>query len=177
MNQPVPLFPSDLFPSLLLTSPRLAAPTASVSSPKQLKAECSTSVNASPESPARQQEQVTREGLKDCVKTVRLVREEADSDSEGGNTGPAAEKPVSAFVPERDQNASAAATGDDGGDESDDSVEMMEPSNLMVINIDESDIEETVSNVPVHQEPPQKSVSVEFSSASTQTSQQNEAKR
>ncbi|XP_044025924.1 zinc finger protein 106 [Siniperca chuatsi] len=165
VSQAVPLFPSDFLPSLLVTSPCLAAPTTAVASLKQLKTACSTSANTnpSPESSARQQEQMTREGLKDCVKTGRSAREEAESDSEeetGGNLGkqPAAEKL-------------------DGGNESDDSVEMMEPSNLVVIDIDESDNEETVSNVPVHQVPPQKSVSVEFSSASTQTFQQNEVER
>ncbi len=114
-----------------------------------------------------------------------LEREEAqssDSDSEeetGGNLSkePAAEKPASIFVPEKAQSASAAAPDNDGGSESDDSVEMMEPSNLVVIDIDESDKEEAVSNVPVHREPPQKSVSVDFSSACTQTSQQNDVER
>lgn len=174
MNPPVCLFPSDLLPSLLLTSPGLAAPTTAVTSGKQIKTERSASACTPPESSAT-------EGLK----TVRLAREGAqpsDSDSEeemGGNLckEPAAEKPSSIFVPERDQNASASALDDDGGSESDDSVEMMEPSNLVVIDIDESDNEEAISNVPVHQEPPQKSVSVEFSSAGTQTSQQNEVER
>lgn len=160
MNQPVPLFPSDLLPTLLVTSPHLAAPTTVVSSLKQPKTECSTSTNTNPypESSARQQEQVTREVSKDFVKTVSLAREETDSDSDeetGGNLCkvPAPEKP-------------------DGGNESDDSVELMEPSDLVVIDIDESDNEESVSNA--HQEPPQMSVSVEFSSSSTQTFQQND---
>ncbi|XP_038582999.1 zinc finger protein 106 [Micropterus salmoides] len=160
VNQPVPLFPSDLLPTLLVTSPHLAAPTTVVSSLKQPKTECSTSTNTNPypESSARLQEQVTREVSKDFVKTVSLAREETDSDSDeetGGNLCkvPAPEKP-------------------DGGNESDDSVELMEPSDLVVIDIDESDNEESVSNA--HQEPPQMSVSVEFSSSSTQTFQQND---
>ncbi|XP_051263866.1 zinc finger protein 106 [Dicentrarchus labrax] len=181
VNQPVCLFPSDLLPSLLVTSPGLAAPSTAVTS---LKTECSTSGNISPESSARQQEQVTREGLKDCLKTVRLAREEAqsvDSDSEeetGGALETPAGQPVASFVPERDHSASAAASlDDDGGNESDDSVEMMEPSNLVVIDIDESDNEGTISNVHVHKEPSQKSVSVDFSSATTQTFQQNADER
>lgn len=139
---------------------------------------CSASVSPSPESPARQLEQVTRDGLKDCVKPARLASEEADSDSEeetGGNLKPAAGKPTT--LPTRDENVPAAAPDVEGGNESDDSVKIMEPSNVVVIDDDESDNEETVSIVPVHQEPPQTSVSVEFSSASTQTFQQNDFER
>ncbi|XP_031178318.1 zinc finger protein 106 isoform X2 [Sander lucioperca] len=173
-NQPVPLFPSDLLPSLLHQSPHLAAHTTAVTPLKQLKTECSTSANTNnfPESSAAQQ-------------TVRMS---ADSDSEeemGGNLcieqvkekEPATEKPVSTFDPKSGQNASAAAApDDDGGNESDASVKMVEPSGLVVIDIDESDNEDA-PNVPVHQEPPQKSVSVEFSSLSTQTFQQNYVER
>lgn len=127
------------------------------------------SVSVSPESSACQQEQVRREGLKDFVKTVILV---ADTDDEGADIRPAAEKTVSTVVSERDHNTSAVVTNNSGGSESDNSVIMMEPPNWEVIDIDE-----TVANVPLHQDIPQKSVSVEFSSASTQTSQQNDAKR
>ncbi|XP_032398117.1 zinc finger protein 106 isoform X2 [Etheostoma spectabile] len=165
-NQPV-------LPSLLHQSPHLAAHTTAVTPLKQLKTDCSTSANTNnfPESSAGQQ-------------TVRMS---ADSDSEeemGGNLcieqvkekEPVAEKPVSTFDPKRGQNASAAAPDDDGGNESDASVKMVEPSGLVVIDIDESD-NEAAPNVPVHQEPPEKSVSVEFSSLSTQTSQQNYTER
>ncbi|XP_034756446.1 zinc finger protein 106-like isoform X2 [Etheostoma cragini] len=162
-----------LLPSLLHQSPHLAAHTTAVTPLNQLKTECSTSANTNnlPESSAGQQ-------------TVRMS---ADSDSEeemGGNLcieqvkekEPVAEKPVSTFDPKRGQNASAAAPDDDGGNESDASVKMVEPSGLVVIDIDESD-SEAAPNVPVHQEPPEKSVSVEFSSLSTQTSQQNYTER
>ncbi|XP_070843126.1 zinc finger protein 106 [Chaetodon trifascialis] len=179
-NPPVPLFPPDLLPPLLLPLPCLAAPTAAVSSLKQLKAVCSASENPSPESPARQLEQVTKDDSKDYEKTAMIASEEADGDSEeetGGNPVLAAEKPASTLVPERDQNASAAAPDDNGGNKSDNSVEMMEPSNQDVIDVDESDNEEIVANVPVHQEPPQKSASEEFSSASTQTFQQPDVER
>ncbi|XP_076612027.1 zinc finger protein 106-like isoform X2 [Chaetodon auriga] len=172
VNPPVPLFPSDLLPSLLLPLPCLATPTAAVSSVKQLKAVRSASENPSPESPARQLEQATKDGLKDYVRTEMLASEET-----GGNLALAAEKPASTFDTERDQNVSAAAPDDDGGNESDESVKMMEPSNLDVIDVDESDHEEIVANVPVHQEPSQKSVSMEFSSASTQTFQQLDVER
>ncbi|KAG8011376.1 hypothetical protein GBF38_006137, partial [Nibea albiflora] len=158
-----------LLSSLLLTSPHLAAPT-TVTSLKQL---CSASVNPSPESYARQQEQATRERLKDRVKPAMLAREEADGDSEeetGGHFCPASEKPASSFVPERDQN------GDNGRNESDSSVKMTEPSNPVIIDIDKSDNEETVT-VSVHQEPPQKSVSMEFRSVSIQVFLQNDAER
>lgn len=115
---------------------------------------------------------MTRERWKDSVTKVRLARDKADSDTEeemGGNLGPTTDKPT--LVPESEpQNDSA-------GNESDDSVEMMEPSNLEIIDIDESDNEETVSSVPVQREPPEKSVSVEFSAVSTQTFQQNEDER
>ncbi|KAM8726084.1 zinc finger protein 106 isoform 3-T3 [Acanthopagrus schlegelii] len=171
VNQPVTLFPHDLLPSLLLTSSHLAAPTTPVSSLNQLKTISSLSASPSPESSVRQQEQVTRERWKDSLTKVRLAGDEADSDSEeetGGNLGPTTEKPVSTLVPESE------AQNDGAGNESDDSVEMVEPSNLEIIDIDESDNEETVSIVPVQREPPQKSVSVEFSAVSTQTLQQKE---
>ncbi|XP_054474916.1 zinc finger protein 106 [Anoplopoma fimbria] len=166
-------------PSLLLPSPCLAAPTTAVTSHKQLKQECSAfeSTNSFPESSTLQE-------------TATLVRGEtpsADSDSveeTGGNLcieqvkekEPAAEKPVSSVVPQRGQITSSAAPDDDGGNESDASVEMVEPRNLVVIDIDESDNEDA-PNVPIHQEPPQKSVSVEFNSSSTQTFQQRGVER
>uniref|UniRef100_UPI0037E8FD25 zinc finger protein 106 isoform X2 n=1 Tax=Semicossyphus pulcher TaxID=241346 RepID=UPI0037E8FD25 len=165
VTPPGALFPSNLLPSLLLTSPHLAAPTSSVSSFTQLRTESSTSAITSPKSSAGLQEQVAREGLKDCVQTVRLVSEdEQEVDSE--------EEILTAV-----ESVPAVTLVEDGGDESDDSVEMMKPSNMVVIDIDESDNEEVVSKAPVHKEPPQKSVSVEFSSAGTKTSQQIHAER
>lgn len=167
VNQHVSLFPPDLLPPLLLTLPNLAAPTTpatSVSSVKKLKSE--DPISASPLVSAQQQEQVTRE---ESVKTVSAVVEEDDSDSEGENIRPAVEKPVSTVVPERNQNG--ASTDDD---ESDDSVQMVGPSN-QVIAIDDSDTEETVSIIP--QEPPPESTCVELSSVSTQTLQQIDAER
>ncbi|CAK6979215.1 zinc finger protein 106 [Scomber scombrus] len=183
----VALFPSDL---LLLSPPHLAASTTAATSSIQLRPGCSTLVNTPPaaESSYKQQEPVPREGLNVSVKKESLVREEillVESHSEEEMVGNLSNEQVkgkqltavkSTSAPEKDKNASAAASDDDGGNESDNSVEMVEPSNLVVIDIDESDKEdspETVSNVTVHQEPLQKSVSVEFSSANTQTLQQN----
>ncbi|XP_049446993.1 zinc finger protein 106 isoform X2 [Epinephelus fuscoguttatus] len=170
-TQPVPLFPADLLPSLLLPSTSLAAPTTAVTSLKQLQSEPSVSPNVNQQ-------------------TVRLASEEAqpaDNDSEeeaGGNLSteqvkgkePAAEKSDSTSAPKRGQNASAAASDDDGDSESDASVKMMEPSNPVVIDIDESDNEDAPDD-PIQQEPPEKSVSVEFHSSSTQVVQDNDAER
>lgn len=131
---------------------------------EQLKLECSVSAgtNSFPESSVWQQ-------------TAPLVSEETQSsvsDSEEEMGG----KPASALLPQRGPNASAAAPDDDdGGNESDASVEMMEPCSV-VIDIDESDSEDA-PDAPVHQEPPQKSVSVEFNSSSSQTFPQNEVER
>lgn len=168
VNPPVHLFPPNLLPSLLLTQPGLAAPTTAVTSVKQIRAECSTSVNAPPESSVSVV-------LKDRVETHSASGSVSET---GANlySKPAAEKPTSIFVSGMDRKASAAAP-DNNGNESDGSVEMMEPSNVVVIDIDESDNEEAVSSVPVRQESPQSSVCVEFSSAGTQTSQNTDDER
>lgn len=174
-NQPVSFFPSSLLPPLLLNPLHLAAPTSSAAS---------TSVNSLPtaESSARQQE---GEGLKDCVK-VRSTKEQAkpakreSEDETLGNPGKEEVKGKAAAgnsFPEREKKASAVSLDSDDGNESDDSVKMMEPSNPVVIDIEESDSEEaheTVPDGPVPSESPQVSVSVEFTSVSSQTSQQVE---
>lgn len=65
----------------------------------------------------------------------------------------------------------------DEGSESDSSVEMID-SNLEVIAIDESDVENSAETGPaVKPKEPLTSVSLELSSASTQTCQQNEPDR
>ncbi|KAF3850014.1 hypothetical protein F7725_019733 [Dissostichus mawsoni] len=112
--------------------------------------------------------------------SVRLVRQEEekvdDSDSveEIGDVvciepikekQPAAEKPVSTPVPKKYLNTSVVVDND-GGNESDASLKLIETTVSVVINIDESDCEE-VQNVPVQPEPPQSSVSVEKMSAYT----------
>ncbi|XP_053301898.1 zinc finger protein 106 [Pleuronectes platessa] len=64
------------------------------------------------------------------------------------------------------------------GNESDDSGKMMDPSDPVVINIDESDDEDLPEEVPdVSANPEQQVSSVELSSASTQTFQQKEVDR
>ncbi|KAK5852821.1 hypothetical protein PBY51_006660 [Eleginops maclovinus] len=170
VRPPVSSIPSDFLPL------QLASPTMAVSSVKQLAPECSRSSNRFPKSSPRQEK-------------VRLVRQEVkvcDSDSveEIGEVVciasvkkklPAAKKPVSTSVPKKVQNA-CVVLDTDGGNESDVSVKLIEPSIPLVINIDESDTEE-VQTVPVQQEPPQSSVSVVVSSSGTQKLQQQEAER
>uniref|UniRef100_UPI003AAB28E0 zinc finger protein 106 n=1 Tax=Centroberyx gerrardi TaxID=166262 RepID=UPI003AAB28E0 len=184
-NQVLPVVPPVLLPTLLLTSTS-ASPTTVVAPPRQPRAESSTSPKTLPSSEAfiKQLEQKMREGLKDgkSKERMRLTREnsqptESDSDCgevTGGNLSKEHVKEdtaVRTLVPDRDQHA-ARDTG--GGHESDHSVEMMETSSetdLEVIDIEESDNEEvpeTASNVAVHTEP-EKSVCVDFNTASTQT--------
>ncbi|XP_034999651.2 zinc finger protein 106 isoform X2 [Hippoglossus stenolepis] len=169
LNQPVPSLPSELLPPLLLGPSHSASPTTSAA------AAASTSVNT-----RLQQGQESREASKDCVRTTKLPKEAAwmilsDSEEETrGNLGrEAADKPL----PEIDRDASAAALFNDDGNESDDSVKMMEPSDPVVINIDESDedLPEAVLDVSAH--PEQQVSSVELSCASTQTFQQKEVDR
>ncbi|XP_074541419.1 zinc finger protein 106 isoform X2 [Halichoeres trimaculatus] len=74
------------------------------------------------------------------------------------------------------ESRSAAAGDEDGGDESDDSIRIIEPPSV-VIDVDESENEEANSNIPIVKEPPPKSVSVELSSSGTKTSQLNNACR
>ncbi|XP_018550495.1 LOW QUALITY PROTEIN: uncharacterized protein znf106b [Lates calcarifer] len=167
LNQPVPLFPSTLLPPLLLGPTHLAAPAATAVA-------ASTSVNAllPPELCATQQVQEKKETLKGCVKEEARPVESDSAEETGRNLGKkqakGRESAAEKSVPERDQKVSAAAPDDE--DESDDSLEMMEPSNQEIIDIDESDNEDSP-------EPPQKSVRVEFSSASTQTFQKKEDDR
>ncbi|KAK1888928.1 Zinc finger protein 106 [Dissostichus eleginoides] len=173
VKSPVSLLPSDFLP------PHSASPPMAVPSFKQPATECSTSANTNhfPKSSLRQE-------------SVRLVRQEEekvdDSDSveEIGDVvciepikekQPAAEKPVSTPVPKKYLNTSVVVDND-GGNESDASLKLIETTVSVVINIDESDCEE-VQNVPVQPEPPQSSVSVEVSCSGTQTIQQNEVER
>ncbi|XP_072219027.1 zinc finger protein 106 [Leuresthes tenuis] len=184
LNQPAPLFSPDLLPQLLLGPSHLAAPTAAASA-KQPTAESSASVNTtSPDLSARQQEQETREGLIGSVKSEMLVKkaqsaegssveETAGNLSKGQVKGkePAADK----SVPERGKKASDVG---DKGNESDDSVEMVSVSDMVVIDIYESESEDSPeTNSPAQPETPQRSVSVEFSAAGTQTAQQSETER
>ncbi|XP_003446417.1 zinc finger protein 106 isoform X1 [Oreochromis niloticus] len=157
LNQPVSLFPSLLLPQTHLAAPLTAAAAISAN---QSNAECSTSANIllSLESSARQQQQETREGLQDCAKTKMVAKEPEPA---GGN-------------PKREKRQPVA---DDKGNESDDSVEMIDRSNMEVIAVDESDCEDSLGKdlkVPAQPQEPSHSVNAEFSSASTQTSQQSQ---
>ncbi|KAK5879930.1 hypothetical protein CesoFtcFv8_023006 [Champsocephalus esox] len=173
VKSPVSLLPSDFLP------PHSASPPMAVPSFKQPATECSTSANTNhfPKSSLWQE-------------SVRLVRQEEekvdDSDSveEIGDVvcieaikekQPAAEKPISTPVPKKDLNTSVVVDND-GGNESDTSLKLIESPVSVVINIDESDCEE-VQNVPVQPEPPQSPVSVEVSCSGTQTIPQNEVER
>lgn len=148
-----------LKPSLLLP-----APTTAVASLK-LESSESACTNSFSESSAWQQ----------TVTPVRGETQSADTESEVSEKEPAAETPVSTLVPQKEQIASATTTDEEEGNESDASVEMMDPWDRVVIDIDASDNEE-VPNVPVHQEPPQTAVSMELNSLSTQTTSDVERK-
>ncbi|XP_069029816.1 zinc finger protein 106-like [Embiotoca jacksoni] len=131
----------------------------------------------------QQQQQEMKMELKDGVKTVVVAKKEPlgerdPEDKMGGNLSteqrkgkePAADRQI----PNRKTKTSVSGNG---GNDSDDSIEMIHTSNLEVIHIDESDCEDSPkaeSNVP---EPPQQSVNVEFSSSCTQMSQPSDADR
>lgn len=86
------------------------------------------------------------------------------SETMASNIGQTVKKPVTVNVSEKHQNTSAAvATHYNDGNESDGSVEIVEPSNQEVINVDDSDGER-----PGVTEPPRES-----SSTGTQTLLQN----
>lgn len=98
------------------------------------------------------QERPKVEVLTGCSKTV------------ASDIGQTVKKPVTVNVSEKHQNTSApVATHYNDGNESDDSVEIVEPSNQEVINVDDSDVER-----PGVMEPPRES-----SSTGTQTLPQN----
>ncbi|XP_034554979.1 zinc finger protein 106 [Notolabrus celidotus] len=167
INQPVQLFPSNLLPPLLLASPHQASPTTAVTPLQHLSADGSKLGKTSPESSTRLLAQPAREGLKECEKTEGLVgkkEEEADAAGEKGGNVQAAE------------SRSSAALDEDKGNESDDSVRRIEPSNIVVIDTDESEKEEAGCNLPVHKEH-QKAVSMEFSSSGRKTKRENDVDR
>ncbi|XP_041831216.1 zinc finger protein 106 isoform X3 [Melanotaenia boesemani] len=185
LNQPAPLFTSNMLPSLLLVPSHLADPTAATASVKQPTAESSRPVNApSPKSSAIQREQEKRDGLMGCVKTEVLEKHAQPAQIEsveetGGNVSleqvRERESAANKSVPVRERED---AHVDDEGNESDDSIEMVDTSNQEIIHIDESECEESPeANAPEKPEAPQKSVSVDFSSAGTQTYQQCETER
>ncbi|KAF0023660.1 hypothetical protein F2P81_024290 [Scophthalmus maximus] len=159
LNQPVPLLPSD---------PLKPSHSASAATPTPVNTPVSSELSA------QQQERESREGSKGCVKTTEDVWS-VDSDSEGETAGDLGEGDAAdKSFPDRDRDAPAAAPKDDDGNRGNDSVKKMAPSNLVVIDISDTDNEdspETVSSVPVHPEP------VDFSSVSTQTFPKQEVDR
>ncbi|KAM4712526.1 uncharacterized protein znf106b isoform 1-T2 [Anableps anableps] len=140
----------------------------------QPTAEGSTSA-LPPESSGRQRDQETRDRLK-CVKTEVLEKEIQSSDFVEGTEENRSIEQDKGKEPVRGQKK--ASRVDDEGNESDGSVELVNSSYLDVIDIEESECEDSVeTDAPAQHEDPQKSVSVEFSYASTQTSQQRETER
>ena len=125
--------------------------------------------------------QESREESKDCVRTTKLPEEAAWmilSDSEEETRGNLGRKTAEKLLPEIGRDAAAAARVTDDGNESDDSVKVMEPPRPVVINIDESDNEDLPEAVPDVSAPPEQQASgVESSCASTQTFQQKEVDR
>lgn len=140
VGQPLPMCPSVLIP--------LQLPPPSVN-PVQL--------NPNHKSSVPEQEQLEGEGLGDRYKTVT------------SNIRPAVEKAIPSIIPEKDQKTPVpVATEYNDGTESDASVEIVEPSNQRVINVDDWDGEELMVMEP------QGSISRGRSSAGTETSQQKE---
>lgn len=85
------------------------------------------------------------------------------------NIRPAVEKAIPSIIPEKDQKTPVpVATEYNDGTESDASVEIVEPSNQRVINVDDWDGEELMVMEP------QGSISRGRSSAGTETSQHKE---
>ncbi|MED6267508.1 hypothetical protein CHARACLAT_012986 [Characodon lateralis] len=124
-----------------------------------------------PESSARQREQEMRDRSK-CVKTEVLEMEIQPSDFVEGTEQDTGNEPAGdKLAGKRQKNASHV----DEGNESDSSVEVVNCSNTDVIDIEESEWEKSAeTDAPAH---PQMSVNVEFSYASTQTSQQWQTER
>ncbi|PWA27715.1 hypothetical protein CCH79_00000461, partial [Gambusia affinis] len=131
-----------------------------------------------PESSARQQEQEPRDRLT-CVKTKVLEKQIQSSDVvEGAEENQSTEQDVGEEPGKEHKKASLIDDEDDDGNESDDSVEVVNASKLDVIHIEESECEDSTETVsPEQPEDPQKSVSMELNCVSTQTYQQCETER
>ncbi|MEQ2215742.1 hypothetical protein XENOCAPTIV_005290 [Xenoophorus captivus] len=124
-----------------------------------------------PESSARQREQEMRDRSK-CVKTEVLEMEIHPSDFVEGTEQDTGNEPAGDKLAGKRQKKASHV---DEGNESDSSVEVVNCSNTDVIDIEESEWEESAeTDAPAH---PQMSVNVEFSYASTQTSQQWQTER
>lgn len=147
VGQPLPMFPPNLIPPLLLPAPPSLNPAPLASFLQKATPHGSVSVSeATRKSSVPEQEQLKveeEEGLTDCDKTAM------------SNIRPTVEKPIPMNVSEKDQKSPASvATEHSDGKESAASAEVAEPPNQKVINVDESDREE-----PIVIEAPQASVS------------------
>ncbi|KAM4529250.1 zinc finger protein 106 [Fundulus diaphanus] len=131
-----------------------------------------------PESSATQSEQETRDQLK-CVRTEVLEKETQSSDfAEGTEENLSTEQEPAGDRSAEKRQKKASHVDDDGGSDSDSSVEVVDSNELDVIDIVESECEESAeTGAPAQPEEPHASGSVEVSSASTQTSQQCETER
>nr|XP_040017090.1 zinc finger protein 106 [Gasterosteus aculeatus aculeatus] len=157
---PVLPFPPNL-PSPRLPSPSLAATAPAATAVKRVKAECSEATGAN----AWQQTATSASG----------ETPSADDDSVGETEGNLCREREEV----EDEPTAQIAADDDEGSESEASVEMMEPGNLVVIDVDESGDSDSEDgpDSPAHQESPQRFVSVELNSSSTQTLQQSDVER
>ncbi|KAM8831521.1 zinc finger protein 106 isoform 2-T2 [Spinachia spinachia] len=165
-NQPVPQLPPHL-PSPRLPSPSLAAPTPAVLAVGRVAAECSglTGSNGLPEWATWQQTAASARG------ETRSAGDDCEDDAAGNlcrEREEAAEEP-----------AARIAADNDEGSESEASVEMMEPSNQVVIDVDESgdSDKEDGPDSSAPKEPPQQFLSVELNPSSTQTLQPSDVER
>uniref|UniRef100_A0A8C7Z4K6 C2H2-type domain-containing protein n=1 Tax=Oryzias sinensis TaxID=183150 RepID=A0A8C7Z4K6_9TELE len=153
LTPPVPLFPPDLLTPLLLRPPLVPPLTDATSARRDL----TESGKASSEASAQQREHDTGKGINESQSVgIGLV------EKVGNETG------ADMSVPERQKKADRA---EDEGNESDVSVEMVSSSKVEVIEVDESECE---NSVETNSKDPQESANVEVSSTSTQTSQQNQ---
>ncbi|XP_054618046.1 zinc finger protein 106-like isoform X2 [Dunckerocampus dactyliophorus] len=182
-SEEVPQLPPETYPvlppSLLLPTPPTGAapvvalptvaphapapPTVTVS--EQTKPACSVPVNPSYLHP-------------DSVPRERSSKEQViQIDSEDEHEEHSSTERIKANESGGSRPSSSTAAGGDKGDESDDLMEVTEPSKTVVIDIDESENEESPdsgpSKGPSPQEAPQKGVGVDCSSSSTQTYQQH----
>lgn len=153
LTPPVPLFPPDLLPPLLLRPPLVPPLTDATSARRDL----TESGKAASEASAQQREHDTGKGINKSQSVGTGLVEKVGNET-------AADK----SVPERQKKADRA---EDEGNESDASVEMVSSSKVEVIEVDESECE---NSVETNSKDPPESVNVEVSSTSTQTSQQNQ---
>lgn len=140
VGQPVPAIASASLPSLLLTSPSVC-PGPLGSSLQRLSPNCSSAAGeATLNSTVPEKQQSKGEESTDCDKAVV------------SNIGPTEEEAIPANVSENNQSTSASVAADyNYGNESDGSIEIVEPSKQEVIDVDDSDKEELSVSQPCQQ--------------------------